>query len=62
PPEVMNAEQAGEFLQVDASVVVEMADSGKLPGRKVGAVWRFARAALVAWLSSPSPSSSPAQP
>ena len=53
PPEVLNAEQAGEFLQIGEAVVIEMAASGKLPGRKLGAVWRFSRAALVAWLSTP---------
>jgi excisionase family DNA binding protein len=53
PPEVMNAEQAGQFLQIDEAVVVDMAEAGKLPGRKLGAVWRFSRAALVAWLSNP---------
>lgn len=53
PPEVLNAEQAGRFLQIDEAVVIEMAEAGKLPGRKLGAVWRFSRAALVAWLSGP---------
>lgn len=53
PPEVLNAEQAGQFLQIDEAVVIEMAEAGKLPGRKLGAVWRFSRAALVAWLSGP---------
>jgi excisionase family DNA binding protein len=53
PPEVMNAEQAGQFLQVDQALVIELAESGKLPGRKLGALWRFSRAALVAWLSPP---------
>ena len=53
PPEVMNAEQAGQFLQIDPAVVIDMADAGKLPGRKLGAAWRFSRAALVAWLSTP---------
>jgi hypothetical protein len=52
PPEVMNAEQAGQFLQTDEAVIIEMAESHKLPGRKLGAVWRFSRAALVAWLST----------
>jgi excisionase family DNA binding protein len=55
PPEVMNAAQAGEFLQVDEAVVVQLAEAGKLPGRKLGAQWRFSRAALVAWLSAPEP-------
>ncbi len=51
PPEVMNAEQAAQFLQVDEAVVIELAESRQLPGRKLGAAWRFSRAALVAWLS-----------
>src|SRR4051812_23804611 len=33
PPEVMNAEQAGQFLQIDEKVVSELAEAGKLPGR-----------------------------
>src|SRR5882724_12741772 len=52
PPEVMSAEQAGQFLQIDEAVVVEMAEAGRLPGRKLGAQWRFSRAALVAWLAA----------
>ena len=53
PPEVMNARQAAELLQVDEKVVLELAESGKLPGRKLGNVWRFSRAAVIAWLSKP---------
>jgi hypothetical protein len=53
PPEVMSAAQAGEFLQIDEAVVVELAEAGKLPGRKLAAVWRFSRGALVAWLAGP---------
>jgi excisionase family DNA binding protein len=55
PPEVMNAEQAAQFLQIEEAAVVELAESGKLPGRKLGASWRFSRAGLVAWLSAPEP-------
>jgi excisionase family DNA binding protein len=53
PPEVLNIEQAAEFLQINESVVLELAEAGKLPGRKLGAAWRFSRAALVEWLSKP---------
>jgi len=53
PPEVLNAEQAAQLLQIDERVVTELAEAGKLPGRKLGAVWRFSRAALVAWLAGP---------
>ena len=53
PPEVMNTEQAAQFLQVEEKVVIELAEAGKLPGRKLGKDWRFSRVALVAWLSTP---------
>jgi len=53
PPEVMDPEQAAAFLQIEAATVIEMAEAGKLPGRKLGKAWRFSRAALVAWLSGP---------
>lgn len=53
PPEVMNEAQAGQLLQLEEKVVRELAEAGQLPGRKLGAVWRFSRAALVAWLSTP---------
>ena len=55
PPEVMNAEQAAEFLQLEVRIVLELAEAGELPGRKVGTVWRFSRAAVLAWLSGPEP-------
>jgi hypothetical protein len=53
PPEVMNAAQAGQFLQIDEATVIAMADSDQLPGRKLGDVWRFSRTALLIWLGSP---------
>jgi len=53
PPEVMDPQQAAQFLQVDAATVVEMAEAGRVPGRKLGREWRFSRAALVAWLAEP---------
>jgi len=56
PPEapvVMNAQQAGQFLQIDEKIVIELAEAGKLPAKKLGPVWRFSREALVAWLATP---------
>jgi excisionase family DNA binding protein len=53
PPEVMNVEQAAQFLQIEAKNVIELAEAGKLPGKKLGPVWRFSREALVSWLSTP---------
>lgn len=53
PPEVLSSEQAAQLLQVEETVVLELAEAGQLPGRKLGRVWRFSRAALVAWLAQP---------
>jgi excisionase family DNA binding protein len=58
PPEVMSADQAAQFLQIDEKLVLELAERGSLPGRKLGHVWRFSRAALVAWLAAPEPKGS----
>ena len=51
-PEVLTVEQAAELLQVDADTVRVLAREGTLPGRKVGREWRFARTALLRWLSA----------
>ena len=50
-PDVLTPAQAATLLQVDEDAVLELAEDGRLPGRKIGEEWRFARAALVAWLS-----------
>jgi excisionase family DNA binding protein len=51
-PDVLTPGQAATLLQVDEDAVLELAEEGRLPGRKIGDEWRFARAALVAWLST----------
>ncbi|KAB2890191.1 MAG: helix-turn-helix domain-containing protein [Kofleriaceae bacterium] len=53
PPEVMSSAQAAQLLQIEEKLVVELAEAGELPGKKLGTVWRFSRAALVTWLSEP---------
>ena len=53
PPEVLSADQAAQLLQIAEAIVVELAESGKLPGRKLGKAWRFSRQALVTWLAGP---------
>lgn len=53
PLEVLTALQAGALLQLAEAVVIELAETGELPGRKLGGQWRFARTAIIAWLSSP---------
>ena len=50
PAEVLTAAQAAELLQAAAADVVALAERGELPGRRIGEEWRFARAAVLAWL------------
>jgi excisionase family DNA binding protein len=50
-PDVLTPAQAAALLQVDEDAVLALAEAGRLPGRRIGDEWRFARAALVAWLS-----------
>jgi excisionase family DNA binding protein len=50
-PEVLDLAQAAELLIVDPSAVLELAESGELPGRRIGGAWRFSRAALLSWLA-----------
>ena len=52
-PEILSSEQAGQFLQIEEKNVIELAEAGKLPGKRLGPVWRFSREALVAWVSTP---------
>jgi excisionase family DNA binding protein len=50
--DVLTVDEAAELLRSDAATVIAMAEDGKLPGRKMGDDWRFARAALLKWLGS----------
>ena len=50
--DVLDAEQAAELFSVTPDAVVELAQAGKLPGRKIGDEWRFARQALLDWLAA----------
>jgi excisionase family DNA binding protein len=49
-PDVLTLEQAAELLQVEPAVLAELAERGEVPARRIGESWRFARAALLAWL------------
>jgi excisionase family DNA binding protein len=52
-PDVLTPGQAAALLQVDEDAVLALAEEGRLPGRRIGDEWRFARAAVVEWLSGP---------
>jgi excisionase family DNA binding protein len=49
--EVLTLEEAAELLRLPLETVRASAVDGRLPGRAFGEEWRFARAALLAWLA-----------
>jgi excisionase family DNA binding protein len=51
-PEVLDAAQLAELLQVVEADVVALAEAGDLPARRIGDEWRFSRAAVLEWLGS----------
>lgn len=55
PPEVMTPREAGDFLQISERNLIELAEAGQVPGRKLGPEWRFSREALVHWLAGDKP-------
>jgi excisionase family DNA binding protein len=50
-PEVMTLADVAELLQADEASVEALAESGELPGRRIGDGWRFARRAVLDWLA-----------
>ncbi len=46
----MSLEEFAKYVHMDAREVRRLADRDKLPGQKVGGVWRFNRARVTEWL------------
>jgi excisionase family DNA binding protein len=51
--DVLTLAEAAELLRIDEQTVAKAAESGELPGRKLGGEWRFARSAVLRWLAGP---------
>ena len=51
-PDVLTLAEVAELLAVDPGAVEELARAGELPGRRIGAEWRFARHAVLEWLAA----------
>jgi excisionase family DNA binding protein len=51
PEEVLTAAQAAELFAVDEQAITDLAEDGSVPARKIAGQWRFARQALLDWLS-----------
>ena len=50
--DIMNLEQAIEFLGVGEKTLIKLLREEHVPARKIGREWRFSREALVNWLAS----------
>jgi excisionase family DNA binding protein len=53
--EVLDVDEVAELLQAEPDAVHELAEAGRLPGRKIGDEWRFLRRAVLAWLGGAEP-------
>ena len=47
---LIDAQRAAEILQLHSKTVKRRAQAGRLPGLKVGRVWRFRESSLDAWV------------
>jgi excisionase family DNA binding protein len=50
--DILNIEQAIEFLGVSEKTLIKLLREEHIPARKIGREWRFSREALIGWLSS----------
>jgi excisionase family DNA binding protein len=53
PVEVLTLAEAAEYLRVSEAEVLDLIQNQGLPSRKVGAQWRFLKAAIQDWLRVP---------
>jgi excisionase family DNA binding protein len=47
---LMDIKQVAAYLQINEATAYNWAQSGKLPGIKIGRIWRFRREDIEAWL------------
>ncbi len=53
-PEILTPEQAAEYLQLPADVVLSYLEQRRIPGVKIGNAWRIRRSMLDQWLDQQS--------
>jgi len=47
--DVLNADEASEWLKIPKSTLYKLCTDGEIPSAKVGRHWRFHRASLEQW-------------
>jgi excisionase family DNA binding protein len=50
--DILNLEQAIEFLGVSEKTIIKLLREEHIPARKIGREWRFSKEALVKWIAS----------
>jgi|SRR4051794_1630388 excisionase family DNA binding protein len=50
--EVMTLDEAASLLRIEPDRLAQLAESGDVPGRRLGEDWRFTRTALLNWLGN----------
>ena len=48
---LIDANRAAELLALHPKTVKQMAAAGKIPGLKIGSVWRFRESTLDTWIN-----------
>jgi len=49
--EVLNAQEASEYLKISKSYLLKMAKENRLPSVRIGRIYRFTRASLNQWIN-----------
>lgn len=49
---LMDIRQVAAYLQINEATAYSWAQKGKLPGIKIGRIWRFRREDIEAWLDT----------
>ena len=59
-PDIMDISEAARYLRIKKYTLYKLAKRGKVPGTKIGALWRFKREVLDEMFGNPGPADSAA--
>ena len=57
--DILNLEQAREYLKIGRNTILKLAGEGKIPAKKVGHIWRFSKRQLIEYIESGNELASP---
>ena len=50
--DLLNIDEVAKYLEIDMHEIEQLANSGKIPGTRLGNIWKFERAKIDNWASS----------